>query len=121
MSFVENRIGEIGQRYAHLMQDMLVLSLTDETFRLVLLLNDGTTLRVMERWHEETLVRYSFYWLDAQNELKVGWDNAPHHSHLANYPHHKHIAQQSVRVASCETCLDDVMTILASEITSYRS
>jgi len=68
VSFVENRIGEIGQRYAHLMQDMLALSLTDETFRLVLLLNDGTTLRVMERWHEETLVRYSYYWLDAQDE-----------------------------------------------------
>ena len=49
MSFVETRIGEIARKYAHLMQDMLALSLTDETFRLVLLLNDGTTLRVMER------------------------------------------------------------------------
>lgn len=50
MAFVEERVREIEHKYAHLIQDLLVLRLTEETLRLVLVLNDGTTLRVAERW-----------------------------------------------------------------------
>ena len=50
MAFVEESVREIEQQYAHLVQDLLVLRLTEETLRLVLVLNDGTTLRVAERW-----------------------------------------------------------------------
>ena len=52
MAFLEERVREIEQQYAHLVQDVLVLRLTEETLRLVLVLNDGTTLRVAERWLE---------------------------------------------------------------------
>ncbi len=44
MAFVEERVREIEHKYAHLIQDLLVLRLTEETLRLVLVLNDGTTL-----------------------------------------------------------------------------
>jgi len=50
LTFVEKRVREIERKYAHLIQDLLVLHLTEETLRLVLVLNDGTTLRVAERW-----------------------------------------------------------------------
>ena len=65
MFSVEDRIYEIEQKYAHLVQDVLVLSITAETFRLILALRNGTTLRVFERWRGQTLMRYSFYWLDS--------------------------------------------------------
>jgi hypothetical protein len=90
--------------------------LTEETLRLVLALNDGTTLRVAERWRGGTLVRYSYYWLEAGNRLKIGWDNSPHHKRLENFPHHKHIGEQAKRVSSYEVCLEDMMTVLEREM-----
>jgi hypothetical protein len=32
-----------------------------------------------------------YYWLTPDNQLKIGWDNAPHHVELENFPHHKHV------------------------------
>jgi len=56
LGFIETRVHEIAQKYAHLVQNLLVLRLTEETLKLILMLNDGTTLRVAERWQGETLV-----------------------------------------------------------------
>ncbi len=106
MAFVEERVRQIERAYAYLLQDVLVLRLTEETLKLVLVLNDGMTLRVVERWQARKLVRYSYYWLDAAGNLKIGWDN---------YPHHKHVGGQEIRLPSDETCLEDVMAILEKE------
>ncbi len=62
MGFIEKRVREIAQKYAYLVQNLLVLRLTEETLKLILVLNDGTTLRVAERWQGKALTRYS-YWL----------------------------------------------------------
>lgn len=120
MPFIEDRIHEIEQKYAYLILDLLVLSLTDETFRLILALKDGTMLRITERWRRQELVRYSYYWLDTESRLKVGWDNSPHHEELENFPHHKHIGEHARRTPSYETCLEDVMIVLEREITSQH-
>lgn len=120
MSFVEDRIQEIERKYTSVVQDLIVLSLTDETFRLILSLIDGTTVRVVERWRSGKLLRYSYYWLDSENRLLIGWDNSPHHEHLPNYPHHKHVGEQAQRVTSYETCLEDVMNVLEKEIGSRQ-
>lgn len=116
MAFVEERVREIEQQYAHLVQDLLILRLTQETLRLVLVLNDGTTLRVAERWQGGTLMRYSYYWLDARNRLKIGWDNSPHQKRLENFPHHRHIGEQAKRVSSYEVCLEDVIAVLEKKM-----
>ena len=50
VTFVEERLRQIESTYAHLIRNFLVLQLTEETFRLVLSLSDGTNLRVAERW-----------------------------------------------------------------------
>jgi len=110
--FIEERVRQIERTYAHLLRDVLVLRLTDETLRLVLILSDGTTLRVTERWQAGKLLRYSYYWLDTEDKLKVGWDNSPHHHHLDNYPHHKHLGEQAARYPSYETSLENVMVIV---------
>jgi len=59
LASIEERVRTIERTYAHLLQDILVLRLTEETLRLVLVLKDGMTLRVTERWMAHKLVRYS--------------------------------------------------------------
>jgi hypothetical protein len=112
LQFIEERVAEIERLCARIAQDVLVLRLTTETLKLVVRLREGATLRVAERWQAETLLRYSYYWLDAQDELVIGWDNSPHHTQLDNFPHHKHIREQSMRVPSYEVCLEDVLGVL---------
>jgi len=116
LAFIEERVGEIERKYAHFIRDLLVLRLTEETLRLILVLPDATTLRVTERWKEGTLTRYSYYWIDTENSMKSGWDNAPHHKQLENFPHHKHVGNQVKRIASYEVCLEDVMRVLEKKI-----
>jgi len=33
---------------------------------------------------------YSYHWQDKTGQLKIRWDNAPHHQNLKTFPHHKH-------------------------------
>lgn len=44
------------------------------------------------------------------------WDNAPHHAELANFPHHKHVGQHTSRQPSDETCLEEVMQVIISQL-----
>jgi len=90
------------------------LELDGETLRLIVYLKDGTNLRVAEQWSGSTLSRYSYYWLTAENELKTGWDNAPHHARLENFPHHKHVGWSGKLEPSSETSLEDVMAVILS-------
>ena len=93
--------------------DRIVLSEVDEELlRLVLYFKDGTNLRVTEQWSGNKLKRYSYYWLTEVNELKIGWDNAPHHTRLQNFPHHKHVGQRGNMQPSFETSLEDVMMVI---------
>jgi hypothetical protein len=95
---------------------IVLLDLDGETLRLILYLKDGTNLRVTEQWQGELLKRYSYYWLTSENELKIGWDNAPHHTEMDSFPHHKHVSHQNNIVSSDETCLEDVMEYVLSNI-----
>lgn len=110
------RLLEISARFGSRVKRLVPLELDGEALRLILYLEDGTNLRVTEQWTGRTLERYSYYWLSSSNRLKIGWDNAPHHTQLENFPHHKHIGSQARLAPSRETCLEDVMkTILTKE------
>lgn len=106
------RLLEIREKFGALVQRIVPLELDDETLRLILYLKDGTNLRVTEDWCEQTLKRYSYYWLTSANELKIGWDNAPHHTHLENFPHHKHVGRRDNLLPSYETCLEEVVDVI---------
>ncbi len=108
----DDRLLEIESRFGAAVQRIVSLELDGETLRLILYLKDGTNLRVTEQWQRESLKRYSYYWLTSANEVKIGWDNAPHHTHLETFPHHKHIERQKNLRPSTETCLDDVMQVI---------
>lgn len=108
------RILEIEAAFGEKIQGLVPLELDGESLRLILYLKDGTNLRVTEQWSETTLKRYNYYWLTSANELKIGWDNAPHHTRLANFPDHKHFGGRENLEPSSETSLEAVMEIILS-------
>ena len=106
------RLLEIEQRFGQEIERIIPLDLDGQTLRLILYLQDGTNLRLTEQWHGDVLERYSYYWLTATNKLKIGWDNAPHHTRLATFPHHRHDGHQRNIQPSVETRLEEVMTFI---------
>jgi hypothetical protein len=108
------RLLEIRERFAPIVQRLVVIELDDEMLQLIFYLQDGTNLRVSEQWEGVTLKRYSYYWLTSKNDLKIGWDNAPHHTRLESFPHHKHVGERGDLHPSFETCLEDVMTVISA-------
>jgi hypothetical protein len=107
-----DRLLQIETLFAAQCARIVVVELDEELLRLILHFYDGSNLRVIEQWHGETLIRYSYYWLTPENELKIGWDNAPHHTRLRNFPHHKHLGLQVDMQPSFETKLEDVMRVI---------
>ena len=77
-------------------------------------------LHISEAWDEETLIRYAYYWLKQNDELRIGWDNAPHHPDVSTHPHHKHIAMQENIQASDETSLEDVLRFIKMKLEEGR-
>lgn len=109
------RLLQIQTAFANHVARIVVIELDGETLRLIIFLTNGANLRVAEQWSGDRLLRYSYYWLTPANELKIGWDNAPHHTRLDTFPHHKHIAGGESPQPSSETSLEAVMKmILAS-------
>lgn len=108
------RLLEIREQFDAAVQRLVAVDLDGGLLRLILYLKDGTNLRVTEQWEGKTLKRYSYYWLTDTNEMKIGWDNAPHHMRLENFPHHKHVGRKGKLYSSCETCLDEVMAVISA-------
>jgi len=77
---------------------------------------NGDKLHIRESWEEDVISRYAYYWLDSAEQLRVGWDNAPHHSHLLTYPHHKHVEAQTNIEESHETTLESVLLIIRERV-----
>ncbi len=108
------RLSEIEAEFGAVVQRIVLVELDGETLRLIFYLKDGTNLRIAEQWEGGTLKRYSYYWLTSIHALKIGWDNAPHHTRLATFPHHKHVGQQANLQPSEEICLKAVMEVIGA-------
>jgi len=110
------RVWELESQYKAFVKRISLLEVDDQTIRLIFCFIDGTNLRVAEQWKDGSLQRYSFYWLTTDNNLIMGWDNAPHHITIETFPHHKHIKNQKNLEPSSETCLEDVMAYIRGEM-----
>ena len=60
--------------------------------------------------------KYSYQWLDEDNQLIIRWDNAHHHPNLENFPFHKHIGETGQIVPSAEATLKDVLSYIRAQI-----
>lgn len=92
------------------------VSLDGELFKCKAKLKDGSNLRILEKYRHDELVYYSYYWLDAANNLLVGWDRAPHHPQLKSFPHHKHLAEEPEPIDSNERNLAEVLAFIAKRL-----
>lgn len=77
-------------------------------------------LHVSEAWDKESLIRYAYYWLKQNDELRIGWDNAPHHPEVSTHPHHKHMAKQENIQASEKIRLEDVLRSIKKQLEEER-
>ncbi len=73
-------------------------------------------LHISEAWDDEILIRYAYYWLKQNDEIRIGWDNAPHHPEVSSHPHHKHIGEQENIQSSEETSLEDVLRFIKRKL-----
>jgi hypothetical protein len=92
-----------------------VIESDGEYLKIVIYFNDDSNLRVAELWEEDKLTKYSYYWLSSTKELKIGWDNAPHHKKVETFPHHMHRGDKRVISSSSQNCLEDVIAFIFSE------
>jgi len=81
-----------------------------------IILIDGSSLRILEKYRHNELIYYSYYWLTTNNALIIGWDNAPHHLHIPTHPHHKHLAGRKKPAASNEHNLSEVLAYISSRL-----
>lgn len=101
--------------------DEFVLAITVQrvdyhAFRLKVTLTDGSAIRISEQYDRGTLEQYAYYWLDANDDLIIGWDNAPHHVHLPSFPHHKHVGSQDDRQPSNETTPEEILAAIRTRL-----
>ncbi len=83
-----------------------------EIVKAKLTLRDGSSLRISESFIDGQLVSYSYYWLNGNNQLIIGWDNAPHHRNIETFPHHKHVKKKTSVRSSREHCLNEVLSFI---------
>ncbi|MBI1987009.1 MAG: hypothetical protein HYS70_01500 [Nitrospinae bacterium] len=106
------RLLEIQEKFGKEVDRIVPIELDGGALRLILHLRDGTNLRIAEQWDGDVLERYSYYWLTSANDLKIGWDNAPHHTHLEHFPHHKHVENRGNLQPSSKACLEEIMAFI---------
>lgn len=61
-------------------------------------------------------MKYSYYWLDSEDKMISGWDNAPHHQELENFPHHRHERGKEKPSVSFEIGLEMVFRAILREM-----
>jgi hypothetical protein len=77
-------------------------------------------LHISEAWDEESLIRYAYYWLKPNDELRIGWDNAPHHPEVSTHPHHTHVGTQENIQTSNETNLADILKLIKERLAAEK-
>ena len=56
--------------------------------------------------------KYSFQWMDKNYNLKIRWDNAPHHRQITTFPHHKHIEHEDNIHESEEKRIEEILALI---------
>jgi Family of unknown function (DUF6516) len=60
--------------------------------------------------------KYSFQWMEENYDLKIRWDNAPHHQYISTFPHHKHVLREDNIQESEEPTIEEILEFIKKEI-----
>ena len=73
--------------------------------------NDHSMLHVKDYLFIDGTRKYAYHWQDATGQIRMRWDNSPHHNHIATFPHHKHLFPDVI-AESQERNLRDVLEVI---------
>lgn len=108
------------RKYRKIIKDITPLvSCSESIIRFKIEFKNSTNLRIEERKKGKIVIRYSYYWLNEKNKLTVGWDNAPHHTHLKTFPHHKHIGPDGRLEKSPKMTLSKVLKTIQVNLARF--
>ncbi len=82
-----------------------------------LTLTDQSFLYIRDYLFEDGRRKYVFHWQEATGQLRIRWDNSPHHPEIATFPHHKH--DSNGISPSQERTLADVLEIIRQRLGDY--
>ncbi len=106
------------REYADIVESVEIFKLSEEEkvsqLKVKLRLADSSILWVCEIRIREMPEAYSYYWLNPDETVIMGWDNAPHHNSISTFPHHRHSGNDIE--ASYERNLGDVLGFIRNLI-----
>lgn len=82
---------------------------------------DGSWLEFSEVVRKEengdiTTVAYSYHWMEADNQLRMRWDNAEHYPDLPGFPHHLHAGDEKEVLPGKPMNLFEVLDHIADQL-----
>ena len=82
-------------------------------------LSDHSILHVKDYLFVDGTRKYAYHWQDATGQLRMRWDNSPHHQYIATFPHHKHLFSDVV-TESQERNLRDVLEAIRQTVANEK-
>lgn len=113
---LQARIASIWSTLADYVAEISILRVDYHSFKIKVTLANGSTVHINEQYYHDTLEGYAYYWLDRDSDLIIGWDNAPHHSHLPGFPHHKHVTSQKNVQPSEVTTPEEILATIRDHL-----
>jgi Family of unknown function (DUF6516) len=116
-----NNILLIISTYDDIIEDKQILTQRQDNrimeFRIRLNFVDKSILEITEIFVFDLNKRkYSFQWMNENYDLKIRWDNAPHHRQFSTFPHHKHIEKEENIESSEEATVAEVLDLIRKSI-----
>lgn len=111
---IETNLRKIADEYSDIVVAIEKFEIVEEEqiakLKAKLKLFDETIMWIREIWIKGKMVAYSYYWLQPDETIIIGWDNAPHHNEVSTFPHHRHVRNKTE--PSQETNLRDVLRFI---------
>lgn len=82
-------------------------------------LSDHSILHIKDYLFGDGTRKYAYHWQDAAGQLRMRWDNSPHHHQIATFPHHAH-AFPDVVTASQARNLRDVSDVIRQTLAAEK-
>ncbi len=91
-------------------------------FKATLKIKDNSTLVIKEYYFSEVPKRkYSYHWMNKNEELLIRWDNSEHWKAIDTYPHHAHHKSNSKVKPSHINTLSEVLEYISQKINSKNA